>query len=306
MLSKLRSRLTYGNVVATAALFVALGGTAAASVIVSSNSQIAQNTISGHKPPSGDHPNLIAGSVNGQDLAAGAVTGPKLANGSVSNSKLGPNAVTSAKVADGSLTASDVDTSSIQQRISGACPAGNAISQVDQSGAATCVSSIANSTNATHATSADSATNADNATNATALGGMGQASFGSGILGGTLTAPVAGGGGNNFFPIGLTTGTLSASAHLVMPVNATVRDIHVLLSAPAPSGGGLFVEFKNVTTGAERICTILSGDTTCDSFSDLGGTFGSFSAGDEMGGTVVNNSGSSYNGVTSFSYRLTN
>src|SRR5690242_17609446 len=79
VLSKLRSRLTYGNVVATLALFVALGGTAAASVIVSSNSQVAQNTISGHKPPSGDHPNVIAGSVSGQDLASGAVSGPKLA-----------------------------------------------------------------------------------------------------------------------------------------------------------------------------------------------------------------------------------
>ena len=179
--------------------------------------------------------------------------------------KLGPDAVTSAKVADGSLTASDVDASSIQQRISGGCPAGNAMSQVDQSGTATCVSSITNSTNATHASSADSATNADNATNAAALDGMGQASFGSGILGGTSTAPLAGDVGNNFFPIGLTTGSLSTNAHLVMPVSATVRDIHVLLSAPAPSGGGLLVEFRNVTTGAERICTTLSGDTTCDS-----------------------------------------
>src|SRR4051812_10997296 len=69
-----RSHLTFANVVSLIALFVALGGTAAASVIISSNSQVAQNTISGHKPPSGDHPNLIAGSVNGQDLAAGSVS----------------------------------------------------------------------------------------------------------------------------------------------------------------------------------------------------------------------------------------
>jgi hypothetical protein len=303
---RFRSHLTFANVVSLIALFVALGGTAAASVIISSNSQVAQNTISGHKPPSGDHPNLIAGSVNGQDLAAGSVAAAKLGNSAVTTFKLGPSAVTSAKVADGSLTASDVDTSSIQQRISDACPAGNAISQVAESGAATCVSSITNSTNATHATSADSATNADNAANAAALGGMGQASFGSGILGGTLTAPLAGDGGNNFFPIGLTTGALSTNAHLVMPVSATVRDIHVLLSAPAPSGGGLLVEFRNVTTGAERICTINSGDTTCDTFTDLNGTFGSFSAGDEMGGAVINNSANAYNGVVSFSYRLTN
>jgi hypothetical protein len=299
---RFRSHLTVANAVSLIALFVALGGTAAASVIISSNSQVAQNTISGHKPPTGDHPNLIAGSVNGQDLAAGSVSAAKLGNGAVTTFKLGPNAVTSAKVADGTLTASDVDTSSIQQRISDACPAGSAIGQVAESGTATCVSSITNSTNASHATSADSATNADNAT---ALAGMGQSSFGSGVLGGTLTASLPGNGANNFFPIGLTTGTLSTNAHLVMPVAATVRDIHVLLSAPAPSGGGLLVEFKNITTGAERVCTINAGDTTCDSFIDVGG-FGSFAAGDEMGGAAINNSANSYNGVVSFSYRLTN
>jgi hypothetical protein len=64
-----RSRLTFANVVSVIALFVALGGTAIASVIITSNSQVAQNTISGHKPPSGNHPNIIAGSINGQDIA---------------------------------------------------------------------------------------------------------------------------------------------------------------------------------------------------------------------------------------------
>src|SRR5438034_11751180 len=61
-------RPSHGTVVAYAALFIALGGTAMASVIVTSNSQVAQNTISGHKPPTGKHPNIIGGSINGQDL----------------------------------------------------------------------------------------------------------------------------------------------------------------------------------------------------------------------------------------------
>jgi hypothetical protein len=65
----LGSHLTFANVVSVIALFVALGGTAIASVIITSNSQVAQNTISGHKPPSGKHPNIIAGSINGQDIA---------------------------------------------------------------------------------------------------------------------------------------------------------------------------------------------------------------------------------------------
>ena len=66
----LSSHLTYANVMATTAVFLALGGTAAAAIVVSSNSQVASNTISGHKPPSGKHANLITGSVNGQDIAA--------------------------------------------------------------------------------------------------------------------------------------------------------------------------------------------------------------------------------------------
>jgi hypothetical protein len=65
----LGSHLTFANVVSVIALFVALGGTAIASVIITSNSQVAQNTISGHKPPSGKHPNIITGSINGTDIA---------------------------------------------------------------------------------------------------------------------------------------------------------------------------------------------------------------------------------------------
>ena len=67
---RITRHLTYANVVATLALFVALGGTAAAAVIVSSNGQVAKNTIAGHNPPSGAHANIIAGSVNGSDLSS--------------------------------------------------------------------------------------------------------------------------------------------------------------------------------------------------------------------------------------------
>jgi hypothetical protein len=68
-MDRIRSRLTYANVMATFAVFIALGGTAIASVIITSNGQVAQNTISGHKPPTGKHPNIIAGSINGADIA---------------------------------------------------------------------------------------------------------------------------------------------------------------------------------------------------------------------------------------------
>ena len=66
----IRSHLTFANVVSLAALFVALGGTATAvTYVVSSNSQIGPGTISGHKPPSGKHANIIADSVTGGDVA---------------------------------------------------------------------------------------------------------------------------------------------------------------------------------------------------------------------------------------------
>lgn len=104
MLNRLRSRLTYANVVATLALFLVLsGGTALASFVVTSNSQVAQNTISGHKPPTGDHPNIIGGSVNGTDLA----------NSAVSAGKLGANSVNSSKVINGSLLGADIGSNTI-------------------------------------------------------------------------------------------------------------------------------------------------------------------------------------------------
>jgi hypothetical protein len=97
-MSRIREHLSYANVVATLCLFLLIGGgTAFASFVVSSNSQVAQNTISGHHPPSGKHPNIIGGSVNATDLSGSAVTNPKL----------GANAVTGAKVQNGSLTAAD-------------------------------------------------------------------------------------------------------------------------------------------------------------------------------------------------------
>jgi hypothetical protein len=71
--------LTYANVMVTILAFLVLGGgTALAAYVVSSNSQIGPDTVSGHKPPTGKHANIVAGSVNGGDLANGAVTRSKL------------------------------------------------------------------------------------------------------------------------------------------------------------------------------------------------------------------------------------
>jgi hypothetical protein len=131
---RIRRHLTYANVMVTLlAFFVLGGGTALAAYVVSSNSQIGPGTVSGHKPPTGKHANVIMGSISTKDLAAGAVnagklvngavTNPKLAKGSVSNANLrigavGPatladNAVTAGKLADGAVGGSKIADGSV-------------------------------------------------------------------------------------------------------------------------------------------------------------------------------------------------
>ncbi|HEY7152246.1 MAG TPA: hypothetical protein VH391_11245 [Solirubrobacterales bacterium] len=94
---RIRQRLTFANVVSVIALFVALGGTAAAAIVVSSNSQVAPNTISGHRPPSGKHANVISGSVNGQDVA----------DHSLGAADLAPSAMTRGRASGGSCDPND-------------------------------------------------------------------------------------------------------------------------------------------------------------------------------------------------------
>lgn len=87
---RVRPRLSYGNVVATIALFAALSGVAVAA-------GLPRNSVG---------PNQIKrGAVGTKKLSSGAVTRPKLANGTVTATKLAPAAVNSAALADGSVTA---------------------------------------------------------------------------------------------------------------------------------------------------------------------------------------------------------
>jgi hypothetical protein len=90
---RIRSHLTYANVVATLALFLVLGGgTALASYVVSSNSQVGPNTISGHHVPTGKHANIIAGSVGGRDVADDSLRGDDISEstlGRVPSARLG-------------------------------------------------------------------------------------------------------------------------------------------------------------------------------------------------------------------------
>lgn len=77
-MKKLSLRPSPAMIVACVALFVALGGTALASVIISSNSQVGRNTISGHNPPSDKHFNIIRGSIAGGDLSPALISSLRL------------------------------------------------------------------------------------------------------------------------------------------------------------------------------------------------------------------------------------
>jgi hypothetical protein len=115
-------------VVATTALFVALGGTSYAAFTLPKNS------------------------VGTKQLKNGAVTNKKLANG----------AVTASKVKNGSLTGAQINASTL-----GTVPNALRANSANTAGSATDATNATNATNAANATNATNATDATNATNAT-------------------------------------------------------------------------------------------------------------------------------------------
>jgi hypothetical protein len=143
IVTQVQGRLTYANVIATLALFVALGGTGYAAVTLQKNSvgtkqlkngavttsklhrgavtgsKVAKNSLTGKqinagtlgRVPSATHA-TTAGSAAPAGAASGALSGsypsPSIANGAISTPKLADDAVDSAKVADFSLRLSDL------------------------------------------------------------------------------------------------------------------------------------------------------------------------------------------------------
>lgn len=82
MLNRIRKRLSYGNVVASLALFIALGGVGYAAA--SKNSVISSS--------------IKNGQVKSVDIANNSVTSSKIRNGGVGNRDLGPKSISSAKL----------------------------------------------------------------------------------------------------------------------------------------------------------------------------------------------------------------
>ncbi len=116
MLGSIQQRLTYANVMATVAVFLALGGGAYAALRL---------------PP---------GSVGTREMKDGAVTSHKLARG----------AVNASKVANSSLTGQQINVSTL-----GIVPNAKHASSADGATNATHATNADNATNANHATSSD-------------------------------------------------------------------------------------------------------------------------------------------------------
>jgi hypothetical protein len=107
----IRSRLTYANVMATVAVFLALGGGAYAAIHLKKNS-VKSKQIKDGQVKSQD---LADGGVATQDIADGAVATQNIANGAVTPTELaagavGPGAVGPVVVRQANKTAADGQT----------------------------------------------------------------------------------------------------------------------------------------------------------------------------------------------------
>lgn len=110
-MNRLRSKLTYSNVISTVCLFLLVGGgTAFAAGHLAKNSvgskQLKANAVTAAKLKDGavTGAKIKAGAVEGSKLASGAVGGSNLANGAVDGSKLAGGAVGSSNIAGGAVT----------------------------------------------------------------------------------------------------------------------------------------------------------------------------------------------------------
>ncbi len=97
--TKLRGKLTYANVMATVAVFIALGGASYAAT------QLPKNSV-GTKQ-------LRKNAVTTAKIKNGAIIAKKVKDGSLTGNLLADGTITGAKVQDGSLSGADINQSSL-------------------------------------------------------------------------------------------------------------------------------------------------------------------------------------------------
>lgn len=98
MIAAARKRVTYSNVIATLALFIALGGVAVAA-------GLPRNSVGPNQ--------LKRGAVTAAKIRKRAVTSAKLATGAVTIGKLGPNSIGPNNIGNGAVTTPKLGASSV-------------------------------------------------------------------------------------------------------------------------------------------------------------------------------------------------
>ena len=113
MRQRIRSHVTYANVMATIAVFLVLsGGTAVA--LTGSNTVFSDDIVNGEVKAADIGSNavgsskIVDGGVQGVDILDGTVDSPDILDGAVGNNDVRKNAITSGKVQDESLAGTDV------------------------------------------------------------------------------------------------------------------------------------------------------------------------------------------------------
>jgi hypothetical protein len=115
MLGRMRSTLTYANVMSTIALFGVLGGGAYAAARIGPD-DIKRNAVrSKHiKKNQVGRKHLKRNAVSAAKIASGAVTNPKIGSAAVTEPKIASGAVTELKIADAAVTGAKVNESTLE------------------------------------------------------------------------------------------------------------------------------------------------------------------------------------------------
>jgi uncharacterized protein YjbI with pentapeptide repeats len=118
-----RRRLSYANIVATMAVFLAIGGGAAFAASTLPANSVNSKTVKDNKLKSVDlkdgkavsTDDVIDASLTGTDVADDSLTGTDVANASLTGADINDASLTGADVNDNSLTGDDVDESTLGQ-----------------------------------------------------------------------------------------------------------------------------------------------------------------------------------------------
>jgi hypothetical protein len=120
MLERMRTRMAYGNVMATVAMFLALSGSAvAAGKKLVRGSDIQNGSLTGQdiKDKSVPGAKIMPGSLTGTNFKDKSITGGKIAPGSVTGKNVKPGSLTGSNLKSGSLSGDKIKPGSLTQEL---------------------------------------------------------------------------------------------------------------------------------------------------------------------------------------------